>query len=181
LLRSVQSKRLSHSAATALSACLLVLALAASAEPASACSGASARASSVSPAKLRSALLCVVNRKRAANGLSALKLDRKMQKAATRHARDMVRHNYFGHQRPGGPDLTERLRRVDWHGSASGETIAYGCGSAGTPRATVRMWMHSPPHRAIILSGDYHHGGMGVTESAPCGTGSMWVLDVGRK
>jgi uncharacterized protein YkwD len=181
LLRSVQSKRLSHSAATALSACLLVLALAASAEPAAACPGASARAANASPAKLRSALLCVVNRKRAGNGLSALKLDRKMQKAATRHARDMVRHNYFGHQRPGGPDLTERLRRVGWHGSTWGETIAYGCGSAGTPRATVRMWMHSPPHRAIILSGDYRHGGMGVTESAPCGTGSMWVLDVGRK
>jgi uncharacterized protein YkwD len=182
MLRSVHRRRRSHSAAAALSACLLALTLsAASAESAAACSGASARASSASPGKLRSALLCVVNRKRAANGLGALKLDRKMQKAATRHVRDMVRHDYFAHQRPGGPDLTERLRRVGWHGSAWGETIAYGCGSAGTPRATVRMWMHSPPHRAILLSGTYRHGGMGVTESAPCGNGSMWVLDVGRK
>jgi uncharacterized protein YkwD len=184
MLRSVHAKRGSHSAATALSACLLALSLsAASADSAAAssCSGASARAASASPGKLRSALLCLVNHKREASGLRAFKFDRKLAKAAGRHARDMVRHHFFDHQRPGGPDLTERLRRAGWHGHAWGETIAYGCGSMGTPRATLRMWMHSPPHRAILLSGSYRNGGLGVTESAPCGNGSMWVLDVGRK
>jgi uncharacterized protein YkwD len=182
MLRSVHAKPGSRSAATVLATCLITL-TAAAAEPAAAsgCAGASAKAASASPGKLRSALLCLVNRKRSANGLGSLKLDRRLQKAATRHARDMVRHNYFAHQRPGGPDLTERLRRAGWHGHAWGETIAYGCGSSGTPRATVRMWMHSPPHRDILLSGTYRHGGMGVTDSAPCGSGSMWVLDVGRK
>jgi uncharacterized protein YkwD len=184
MLRSVQAKRASQSAATALSACLLALSLsAASAESAAAssCSGSAARAATASPGKLRSALLCLVNRKRAANGLRALKADRRLQKAATRHANDMLRNNFFAHQRPGGPDLTARLRRAGWHGHAWGETIAYGCGSMGTPRATVRMWMHSAPHRAILLSGTYRYGGLGVTERALCGAGSMWVLDVGRK
>ena len=184
MLRSVHAKRGSQPAATALVACLLVLsAFAASAESAAAssCSGAGAQASSASPGKLRSALLCLVNHKRTANGLRALKVDRKLQKAATRHARDMVRNNYFAHQRPGGPDLTARLHRAGWHGHSWGETIAYGCGFSGSPRATLRMWMHSPLHKAIILSGSYGHGGLGVTESAPCGDGSMWVLDVGRK
>ena len=41
--------------------------------------------------------------------------------------------------------------------------------------------MNSPPHKAIILSGTYRHGGVGVVSSAPCGSGGMWVLDVGRK
>jgi uncharacterized protein YkwD len=171
MLRSVHRRRRSHSAAAALSACLLALTL-----------RASARASSASPGKLRSALLCVVNRKRAANGLGALKLDRKMQKAATRHVRDMVRHDYFAHQRPGGPDLTERLRRVGWHGSAWGETIAYGCGSAGTPRATVRMWMHSPPHRAILL-GRFREAGIAVLKGAPgtARSGFTYVGEFGRR
>jgi uncharacterized protein YkwD len=93
----------------------------------------------------------------------------------------MLRHDYSGHQRAGGPDLTARLRRAGWNGNAWAETIAYGCGSSGTPRATLRMWMNSPPHRSIILSGTYRNGGIGVTTSAPCGSGSMWVLDVGRK
>jgi uncharacterized protein YkwD len=145
------------------------------------CRGASARASSASPRKLRSAMLCLVNRKRAGHGLGALGVDRRIQRAAGRHARDMVRHDYFAHQRPGGPDLTARLDRAGWHGSAWGETIAYGCDSAGTPRAILRSWMHSPPHKEILLSGKYRRAGLGVTDSAPCGEGAMWVIDVGRK
>jgi len=144
------------------------------------CRGAGALAATASPNKLRSALLCLVNRKRAANGLGALTVDRRMQRAAVRHARDMVRHAYFAHQRAGGPDLTARLDRAGWHGSAWGETLAYGCGSAGTPRATLRNWMNSPPHKEILLSGKYHRAGLGVADSAPCGEGATWVMDVGR-
>jgi uncharacterized protein YkwD len=146
------------------------------------CSGARAQISKASPAKLRSALLCLVNRKRADNGHKALKRDRKLQRAAGRHARDMVVHDYFAHQREGGPDLTARLDRVGWNGRAWGENIAYGCGSASTPKATLRNWMNSPPHRDILLSGTYRRGGLGVGAEAPCGDdGAMWVLNVGRK
>jgi uncharacterized protein YkwD len=144
------------------------------------CRGAGARASSAAPKKLRSALLCLVNHKRAAHGLGALTVDRRIQRAAGRHARDMVRHDYFDHQRAGGPDLTARLDRAGWHGSAWGETLAYGCGSTGTPRATVRNWMDSPPHKEILLSEAYRLAGLGVADSAPCGKGAMWVMDVGR-
>jgi uncharacterized protein YkwD len=145
------------------------------------CSGGAARASKASPKKLRSALQCLVNRKRAAHGLGALRLDRRIQRAAGRHARDMVRNDYFAHQRSGGPDLTARLRRAGWKGSAWGENIAYGCGSRGTPRATLRAWMNSSSHRHILLSGKYGLAGFGVTDSAPCGAGAMWVMDVGRR
>ena len=145
------------------------------------CRGAGAQASSASPGKLRSALLCLVNRKRAANGLGALTVDHRIQRAAGRHARDMARRNYFAHQRAGGPDLTTRLERAGWHGTAWGETLAYGCGPIGTPRATLRNWMNSPPHRDVLLSGKYHRAGLGVAASAPCGEGALWVMDVGRK
>ena len=145
------------------------------------CPGARAQTSDASPAKLRSALLCLVNRKRSAEGLGKLRRDRKLQRAAGRHARDMVRHNYFAHQRPGGPDLTERLDRARWKGTSWGETIAYGCGSSGSPKATLKSWLNSPPHRAILLSGTYERGGLGLAGQAPCGAGAMWVLDVGRK
>jgi uncharacterized protein YkwD len=179
MLRSVHAKRGSQSAAAALTACL-ALSLTASAD-ASSCSGATARAASASAGKMRSALLCLVNEKRAAYGLRGLKADRRLQKAAMRHAKDMARNHFFAHQRPGGPDLGARLRRAGWHGHAWGENIAYGCGAMGTPRATLRMWMNSPPHRALLLSGTYRAGGLGVTSRAPCGSGAMWVLDVGRK
>jgi uncharacterized protein YkwD len=163
---------------------ILTAAMAVAAEsPAQAagCPGAAASAANANAGKLRSALMCVVNRKRAANGLSALKVDRRIQRAAGRHARDMAKHDYFAHQRPGGPDLTTRLHRAGWHGKAWGENIAYGCGPLASPKATLRAWMNSPPHRAILLSSTYRHGGVGVVGSAPCGSGGMWVLDLGRR
>jgi uncharacterized protein YkwD len=164
----------------ALVICASMLALSPTAE-AGACAGARATIAKASPEKLRSALLCLVNRKRTAEGLKAIGRDRKLRRAATRHARDMVGRDYFAHQRAGGPDLTERLERAGWNGSAWGETIAYGCGGAGSPKATLRGWLKSPSHRAIILSGRYRRGGVGVGAEAPCGDGATWVLDVGRR
>ena len=146
------------------------------------CPGARAKISNASPAKLRSALLCLVNRKRSSEGLGKLRFDRKLARAAGRHARDMVRHDYFAHQRPGGPDLTERLDRAKWRGTHWGETIAYGCGSSSSPRAALKGWMNSPPHRAILLSGTYKRGGLGLGGEAPCGGGgAIYVMNVGRK
>ena len=98
------------------------------------------------------------------------------------HSFETNARNELAHQRNGGPDLTARLDRVGWNGRAWGENIAYGCGSSSTPKATLRSWMNSPPHRDILLSGSYRRGGLGVGAEAPCGSeGAMWVLDVGRK
>jgi uncharacterized protein YkwD len=165
-------------------ACAIVgaLAQAPAAVAATGCPGAKARVASAPPSKLRSALLCLVNRKRADHGLKSLRLDRKLQRAAGRHARDMVKHDYFAHRRNGGPDLTARLDRVGWNGEAWGENIAYGCGPSGSPKATLRNWLNSPPHRELMLSGSYRRGGLGVAGKAPCGdNGAIWVLNVGRK
>jgi uncharacterized protein YkwD len=130
----------------------------------------------------RAALLCLVNAERAAHGVRALRWDGRLSRAATRHARDMVRHGYVGHQRGGGAELDARLARAGWHGSAWGETIAYGCGRAGSPRRTVRSWMASSGHRAVILSGAYGRAGIGLARRAPVGCGGRtWVLDVGRR
>jgi len=181
MLRFVQAKRRSLSAATALTACLIAFSLTAGPAAAAGCSGAGAQAASATAGKLRAALLCLVNNKRRAYGLHALGLNRKLQRAAGRHARDMVRNHFFAHQRAGGPSLTTRLHRAGWYGSAWGEALAYGCGSMGSPRSTLRMWMNSPPHRAILLSSRYRQAGLGVTARAPCGSGSMWVMDVGRR
>ncbi len=145
------------------------------------CAGAGASPSAASPGKLRAAVLCLVNKRRAEHGLARLRAEKHIQKAAGRHAHDMQRNNYFAHQRAGGPDLTARLHRAGWSGHAWGENIAYGCGPSGTPRGAVRMWMNSPPHRELMLSGTYRQGGVGVTKGAPCGAGAIWVLDVGRR
>jgi uncharacterized protein YkwD len=145
------------------------------------CSGTHARPSRLAAADARGALLCAVNRARAQHGLPALGSDRHLRRAARGHARDMVRRHYFAHQRPGGPSLADRLRAAGWHGNDAGEALAWGCGSAATASATVRAWLNSAPHRAILLSAAYSKAGIGLVARAPasCGPGATWVLDTG--
>jgi uncharacterized protein YkwD len=130
----------------------------------------------------RAAVACLVNRARAAAGLRGFRGHRSLSRAASRHARDMARGRFFGHQRVGGPSLRSRARRAGWRGGRLGEAIAYGCGSGATPAAIVRSWLNSPPHRAILLSTRMSRMGVGVARRAPvsCRAGRTFVLDAGR-
>jgi uncharacterized protein YkwD len=144
------------------------------------CDGATAQPGTAAPAALSAALLCAINVERARHGLPALPADPRVQTAASKHARDMVRRRYFAHQRAGGPSLSGRLKRAGWSGRSAGEAIAYGCGTSATPLATLRMWLNSPPHRAILLDRGWSAAGVGVSNRAPvtrCRGGGTWVLD----
>src|SRR5206468_2193022 len=48
------------------------------------------------------AVLCLQNAERRRHGLSSLKVESALSKAAYRHTRDMVRRRYFGHVSPRG-------------------------------------------------------------------------------
>ena len=47
-------------------------------------------------------------------------------------------------------------------GTLSGETIAWGVGSYGSPAGIVGQWMRSGPHRAIILTPGIRRVGIGI-------------------
>jgi uncharacterized protein YkwD len=103
--------------------------------------------------------------------------------AARGHARDMVRRGYFAHERDGST-LRSRLREAGWNGDAAGETLAYGCGSLGVPRAIVDAWLGSPGHRDILLSRRYHRAGIGFADGMPhsggdCPGAGTWVMVFG--
>jgi uncharacterized protein YkwD len=139
------------------------------------CRGAGARRASA--AALRHAMLCLVNRARMSGGLSPFRAERHLGRAASRHAADMGRRHYFGHVSPSGKSPLSRARAAGWHGDV-GEAIAWGCGTLSSPRATLRAWLNSAPHRAIILGGG-HRAGVGVKRVSGCGGRAYWVMDVG--
>ena len=141
------------------------------------CRGAGARPGRASRATLRRAMLCLVNRTRAGAGRRGFRSDRRLVRAAGRHAADMGLGGYFGHVSPSGRSPQARVRAAGWRGSV-GEVIAWGCGRLATPRATLNAWMNSPPHRAILLGGGRAAGG-GVKRLAGCGGRAYWVIDVG--
>jgi len=149
---------------------------------ASGCPGAGSAPRRARASTLRSAVHCLVNHARSRNGVRSMHGDGRLARAARNHARDMVHRRYFGHQRIGGRSPAGRARAVGWRGSALGEAIAWGCGRSATPASTVRAWLNSPGHRAILLSGSYGRIGIGLAKRAPvtCRGGATWVLDAGR-
>ena len=52
---------------------------------------------------------------------------------------------------------------------AAGEALAWAQGRLATPHAIVRAWMHSPPHRAVLLGRGYRDVGIGVALGSPYG------------
>ena len=53
-----------------------------------------------------------------------------------------------------------------------GEVLAWGEGRFASPRAAVRSWLLSPPHRRVLLGRNYRDVGVGIALGSPFG-GSM--------
>jgi uncharacterized protein YkwD len=172
-----------------LAACVVVGALAAlpAQAGANACASASAAPGQVGHRAMVHATLCLLNAERRAHGLRPLHLNRRLGRAARRHARDMVRRRYFSHTSRSGASFVERIRRTGYLRSAHswlvGENIAWGAGSWASARAVMRAWMHSAGHRRNILTGGYRQVGIGIAFGAPNGMGrsATYTTDFGAR
>jgi uncharacterized protein YkwD len=133
---------------------------------AAACRGAAAHPTSTRISTVNKATLCLLNAERKKRGLAPLKENSKLDKASVGHSRDMVRRKYFEHG-----DFAGRIKASGYLSGALsygiGENIAWGGGGYSTPRSIVSMWMHSPGHRANILSRTFKEIGIGIARGAP--------------
>jgi len=116
-------------------------------------------------------LLALVNATRVHHGLPRLTVVTSLERASRAHSRQMIADGYFGHSSYGGETFAARLVRLGYSSAGYtswtvGENIAYGSGSLGTPKAIFRSWMHSTPHRRIILTRRFRNVGVGRA----CGT-----------
>jgi uncharacterized protein YkwD len=118
------------------------------------------------------AVIRELNDVRARHGLRHLRPSRALGRAADQHSRDMLRRDFFDHSSSDGTPFDRRVRR---HADARhvGETLAAIGRRHGGAGAVVRMWMRSPPHRAILLSGEFRRvgiarrwGSLGASEMA---------------
>jgi uncharacterized protein YkwD len=160
-------------AVTLVVACLLV-----GPAVANACTGATAPVGA-NVARAERVTQCLVNAARRRAGRHRLREAGALDRAAAQHARDMVRRDFFDHVSPGGATPTQRARSAGYGGRSVGETIAWASGAA-TPAAIVRMWMHSPPHRQVLLHGGFDVIGIGIARGAPGGgSGATFTADLG--
>lgn len=109
-------------------------------------------------------VLVLLNDIRQQHGLSTFTISTPLRNAARSHSADMLQKGYFEHNSPSEAWDARIARFVK--SPLIGENIAWGTGSYGTPEGIVSQWMHSPTHRAIILTAGLHRIGLAL----PIGT-----------
>ena len=119
------------------------------------------------PVREARAVRCLINRERARHGLVAVRREAHLERAAVAYAKLMVKRRFFAHEGPDGSTPSSRVRASGYDGPGVGETIAWGAGASGDPTGTVDRWLHSPGHRAILLSKQMHTIGVGVAHGSP--------------
>jgi uncharacterized protein YkwD len=121
----------------------------------------------------------LTNRERLRAGLPALKRQRRLNDSAEWMAQDMAGHRYFDHRDSLGRDMAVRIEEFKYSGYHTlGENIAMG---QRTPDEVVDGWMHSPGHRANILSRQFTEIGVGYVPPSPGNMYGYWVQDFGSR
>ena len=107
----------------------------------------------------------LINAKRVANGLSALKIDDELQNVARIKAQDMVDNNYFSHTSPIYGSPFDMIKSFGISYKTAGENIAGNSSNSGA----VNAWMNSAGHKANILNNSFNYTGIGVVSSPKYG------------
>lgn len=151
-----------------------------------ACAGAGTAPSASTPAKVRKATICLINKERRKAGLKKVRGNRKLMIAGDRHSTDMVAKQYFEHDGPSGDTFITRAtaagyltgKEREW---GLNEALAFGTGDKAAPRTIVRAWMNSPVHRAVVLAPKARDAGIGMAAGTPSGDagGTTFSLEAG--
>jgi uncharacterized protein YkwD len=135
------------------------------------CPGANVRPGTANAPVIDAATVCLINSVRAAYRLRPLHVNRYLQGVATGQVSQMLRWDYFADVRPSGLTPGKLIASTHYAAHAAslstGQNIGWATGAYTTPASMVATWMESPPHRAVILAGEFHDIGVGVTPALP--------------
>jgi uncharacterized protein YkwD len=117
-------------------------------------------------------MLKKVNTYRAHHGLRKVRFNRSLAHSAAAYSRHMMRSGYFGHA--SHIHASHRFHTL-------GEIIEIHRGGAGVGTA-FKAWIHSPPHRAVILMSTFKMAGAGfVTGRFHGHRDTIWTMHFGRR
>ncbi len=122
------------------------------------------------------AMRCLIGYARQRSGVSPLRPQKALARAAGSKAGDLERCG-FSHNACGRP--VDYWPRKTGYASGSwlvGENIAWGRGRRGSARSVMADWLASPPHRAVILGSRFEHSGLGLRTKRGV---AYWALQVG--
>jgi uncharacterized protein YkwD/uncharacterized membrane protein required for colicin V production len=120
-------------------------------------------------ADAEAAMLVLLNRARAENGLEPVVMDPTIREVARGYSVTMFQQGYFAHLGEDGSTPFDRMRAGGVNFRAAGENLAL----APTVQVAHDGLMNSPGHRANILNGRYRRIGIGVADGGM--HGKMWT------
>ncbi|MCL6471220.1 MAG: CAP domain-containing protein [Firmicutes bacterium] len=112
-------------------------------------------------------MLSLLNEQRRINGLSALKIDPKLEAMARRYCQEMITNRFFSHTSPVSGGLLNRIMDSEIPNGwlLAGENLA----GAPTVEAAFEGLMQSPSHKDNMLEPKYTHAGIAVIDGGPYG------------
>jgi uncharacterized protein YkwD len=141
----------------------------------------------VRAARLRAAILCLINAERTVRELQPVRRSARLELSASRHVRDMVVRRYFAHESPAGRTAADRARRAGYLRGARywtvGEILAWLVNPRPTAAAVVKAWMDSPGHRKVVLRANLRDAGVGIARGNPRtrAGGATFGVEFGRR
>jgi uncharacterized protein YkwD len=113
-----------------------------------------------------------INRARAKHGVRRVRYSRSLSRSSRRYARHLARTHQFTHA-----SRIVASRRF----SRLGEILALMRGHTPRRRGTVRRWLSSSSHRAVLLSPEFRYVGAGRAHAHFNGRPStVWTVQFGR-
>ena len=131
--------------------------------------GASTTAEARRLTSSETSLLQTMNSVRASHGLTPLRADARLIRAARGHTSDMLRRQYFAHGSVAG-----RAQTAGAHGPVYGENLAWATGL--TAQWVIDHWLASPSHRAVLLRPGFRRVGIGIGFGTFAGHGGAGVV-----
>lgn len=112
------------------------------------------------------AVVDLTNKSRSRHDLNHLQTNKKLERAARLHSRDMLRRGFFNHVSPDGTNVVDRVRptgylRKSW---IVAENIARFPIAISSPLRVHKSWMQSPGHRHNILNPELSEIGVGIAD-----------------
>jgi len=114
-----------------------------------------------------------INAVRASHGLRALRSSPSLSATAKRFSRHLMRTDVFSHD--SSIHASSRFK-------ALGETLAIHPGWRPRRSMTVGSWLHSPAHRALLLSRSFTYVGAGMARGRFGSTPTtVWTVQLGSR
>jgi hypothetical protein len=120
-------------------------------------------------------IISLTNASRISFGLTELKANSVLAKAAQSKADDMLEKGYFSHNTPDGKTPWDFIAAAGYSYLSAGENLAVNFVEA---EDVENAWMNSPGHKANILNQTFQEIGIGISQGEYQGKNAIFVVQM---